>query len=77
MTDKCIKREINFYADGDGSWVMKLTSEGIFFNKDRYPDAKPDAFAEAVIKILEKQYKVRFEKNNPPYDRNKEASQHN
>lgn len=27
--------EISFNADNKGSWVMKLTDKGIFFNKDR------------------------------------------
>lgn len=59
--------EISFNAEQ--SWVMKLTKEGIFFNREAYPNAKPDDFAEAVIKILENEFTVKFEKNEPPYNK--------
>jgi len=67
--EKPINSEIIFNADIEGSWVMKLTSKGIFFNRDKFPDAKPDDFALAVIKILEKEFSVKFERNSPPYNR--------
>lgn len=64
-----IKSAIIFNADSDGPWVMKLTREGIFFNRDTYPNSTSDDFAKAVIEILEKQYAVTFEKKEPPHDR--------
>jgi hypothetical protein len=54
-----------------GEWVMKITlDKGILFNKDRYPDASPDEFAQAVILILETTFTVKFERKNYPYDPN-------
>ncbi len=64
---------ITFNADGDESWVMKLTREGILFNRDTFPDSTPDAFAKAVVEILENQFTVKFERIEPPYDRKNEA----
>lgn len=62
--------EIHFYSS-QGEWVMKITREkGILFNRDKYPTAKPDDFAQAVIDILENAFTVKFERKNPPYDRN-------
>mgnify|MGYP001599690657 FL=1 len=68
--DKPIKNQIIFNADVDGSWVMKLTDKGIFFNRDRYPDSDPDDFAQAVIKILEKEFTVKFDRKHPSCDKN-------
>lgn len=66
--DEKSEKSITFNADAN-EWVMKLTPMGIFFNRDRYPNAMPDDFANAVIEILEKNFLVKFEKNEPPYDR--------
>ena len=58
------------FSDGPYGWVMKITNhEGILFNREKYPDAKPDDFALAVIEILENQFMVKFERAMPPYDR--------
>jgi hypothetical protein len=63
--------EIIFNADSDKErWVMKLTENGILFNRERFPDAKPDDFAQAVIGILEKEFTVKFLREKPPYNRN-------
>jgi len=48
-------------------WVMKITPEGIFFNREAYPDATPDEFAQTVIEILEKNFTVKFERKKLPY----------
>jgi len=61
--------EIVFSAISGKKWVMKLTKDGIFFNREAYPEAKPYDFAEAVIHILETAFTVKFEKKEPPYDR--------
>jgi len=61
--------EIIFNADCDGTWVMKLTTKGIFFNRDTFQNSSPDAFGLAVIQILEKSFSVKFEKIEPPYDK--------
>ena len=60
--------EISFNADSN-KWVMKLTDKGIFFNRQAYPNAHPEDFAQAVVEILEKEFTVKFEKKFPPYDR--------
>lgn len=52
-----------------GEWVMKITRDkGILFNRERYSDAKPDDFAQAVIEILETTFTIKFERKNPPYE---------
>lgn len=63
MDDEKSESTIIFNAEAN-EWVMKLTPRGIFFNRDRYPNAMPDDFANAVIEILEKNFLVKFEKND-------------
>lgn len=53
---------IIFYSEK--SWVFKLTPEGIKFNREIYPNAHPDEFANEVIRILEKCYKIEFKKRS-------------
>lgn len=65
MTDP-MEKGINFLADKD-KWVMKIKPEGIFFNREAYPDSNADEFANAVIQILEKSFAVTFERKTPPY----------
>lgn len=48
--------------NNEKAWVMKIIPEGIKFNREQYPNANPDDFAEAVINILEKCYDVKFAK---------------
>ncbi len=61
--------EIIFCADA-GKWVMKIVKDkGILFNRDQYPNSKPDDFALAVIEILEKHFSVTFERKEPTYDK--------
>jgi len=69
----CTKRssersEIVFNANNH-DWIMKLTDEGIRFNRERYPNSTVDDFALAVIEILEKQYAVKFERKTPRFER--------
>lgn len=62
--------QITFNADvGENTWIMKLTNKGIFFNRERYPNSSPDDFADAVISVLEKKFTVKFERKDPPYDK--------
>ncbi len=68
-----IPNEICFYAEKD-KWIMKLTNKGIIFNREGYPDAKPDEFAQAVFEILEKEFSVKFEKKDPPYNKNESVT---
>jgi hypothetical protein len=63
--------EIIFKSD-EKDWVMALKDGSVIFNRERWPDALPDEFARAVIGILEKEYTVKFEKKEPPYNRNEE-----
>lgn len=58
------------FSPQPGEWVMKITKDkGILFNRESYPDAKPDDFAQAIIDILETAFTVKFERKNPPYNR--------
>lgn len=34
-------------------WVMAITEQGILFNRESFPNAGPDDFAQAVMKIME------------------------
>ena len=69
MIEKLDKEKSEITFDTGKVWLMKISREGIFFNREVYPEATPDDFAWAVISILEKQFKVKFEKEDPPYDR--------
>lgn len=60
--------EICFNADTD-LWALKITRNGIFFNREIFPNSLPDDFALAFIEILEKQFTVKFERKSPPYVR--------
>ncbi len=57
------------FCPNPNKWCMKITSDGIIFNREEYPNSKPDDFAQAVIDILEKAFTVKFERKQPPYDR--------
>lgn len=57
------------FKTNEKDWCMRLTKKGIFFNRDKYPDSTTDDFAISVIKILEKEFSVKFERNSPPYQR--------
>ena len=45
--------ELTFYSEKDNPWVMKIAQgPQILFNREAYPDWKPDDFAEAVFEFL-------------------------
>ncbi len=55
--------QITFSPSKDSeSWVMKITKEGIKFNRESYPLVEADEFAQAVIHILETCFDVSFTK---------------
>lgn len=61
-----INKEIIFNRDVEGaakSWVMKINSKGIFFNREAFPDSSADDFSNAVIEILENCFEVKFIKD--------------
>jgi|GEM_PF-2778204 hypothetical protein len=60
--------DIIFHSE-PGIWAMKITRDGILFNREAYPISQPEDFAQAVIDILENVFTVKFERKNPPYDR--------
>lgn len=66
VTEPLQNNTIIFQTNKD-DWIMKLSPKGIIFNRERFPDSKPDEFSNAIIKILEKAYTVKFEKKDPPY----------
>lgn len=53
--------KFTFMAD-EGIWLLEITNEGIKFNREYYPNAMPDNFAQAFIDILEMNYDVHFTK---------------
>ncbi len=67
MTEAIAKNEILFMPSLDETkWVMKISEEGILFNRETYPDSTVDDFAQAVISILEESYtNITFRKTCP------------
>lgn len=62
-----VKSEIIVSVDHD-TWILKITKEGFVFNREKYPLSQPSDFAEAFLKILEKEYTVTFEKREKEPD---------
>ncbi len=59
------KSEISFSVQDKSLkdiWMVKLTEEGIKFNREDFPELTADEFAKEFIHILECQFNVRFEK---------------
>jgi len=54
--------EIFFCVDDNGTWFMKINKRGMFFNNDDYPNVKLNDAAIAFMKIIEKEYDIKFEK---------------
>jgi hypothetical protein len=50
--------EITFSIDD--TWFIKLTEDGVKFNRDAYPNDNPDDFAMKFIEILESKFNVKF-----------------
>lgn len=46
----------------DGTWIIKIDKEGIKFNREAFPDYKPDDFAEKFMHIMEQNFAVKFYK---------------
>jgi len=49
-------------------WAIKITKEGIKFNREKFPDAMPDDFARVFIELLEREFIVKFEKRSVEND---------
>jgi hypothetical protein len=62
--DKDAPSEIRFTANPEKGWAIKITKEGIRFNREAYPDSSADDFANAFMETLEKNFNVRFEKKD-------------
>jgi hypothetical protein len=52
--------EIYFCPSGEESWAIKITNEGVKFNREHYPNSKPEDFAQFFIDILEMNYDIKF-----------------
>lgn len=51
-------------------WIMKLSREnGVEFNRESFSDYTPDEFALSVIAILEQCFTIKFERTEPPYNK--------
>jgi len=56
------KNEIAFYPSQYAPWVMKINGHGeLCFNREAYQTWEPGDFADAVIKSLELNYKMKWE----------------
>ena len=58
LTDMTLDK-FTFYKEEN--WVVKINDAGIFFNKEKFSDHSPDDFAKEFIRILEKNFTVKFE----------------
>ena len=45
-------------------WLIKIREDGIHFNREAFPDASVEDFAQAFIETLENNYEVTFEKRS-------------
>ncbi len=63
--DACIKFNVE-----PGKCIIFINKDGIKFNHKDYPNATADAFAQAFVDILEKQYVVTMEKRKKESDGN-------
>ena len=57
---KPVHSAISFIPDADKPWIIKISQEGIKFNREDYPNVAPDEFARAFCEILERCYDVSF-----------------
>lgn len=57
-----VKSEIIFQPEKN-KWALKITGDGVVFNRECYPNSTPDDFAKCFIELLEKFYTVKFYKN--------------
>lgn len=48
----------------DGQWIIEISKNGFKFNREDYPDALPDDFAQAFVDILEKKFDVTMQKRD-------------
>ena len=60
----CVPNENSelIFNTNDCAWAFKITSKGIIFNREKYPQADPYDFASCFMDILENLYEVKFEK---------------
>ncbi len=49
------------------TWIMKLTSQGIKFNREEFPDLCEDDFASKIVEILEMCFTIQFTKKEFDY----------
>ncbi len=53
--------QLLFQLDKDeNSWFIKMNDDGIFFNREKYPNATHNDFAIAFMQFLEIHYDVKF-----------------
>ncbi len=57
------KGEIIF-SPGKKGWVVKITTDGLIFNRECYPNSTPDDFAKTFMDILENTFTVKFYKKD-------------
>lgn len=52
-----------FGKDGENKWIIKITKDGIKFNREEFTNWTPDRFATAFMDILENNVTVEFKIN--------------
>ena len=45
-------------------WLIKIRPEGIFFNREAFPECDAEDFARAFVEALEDNYEVIFVRKN-------------
>lgn len=65
LTEEQLKEpsEIIMMVDKD-TCFMKFTTQGIFFNHEKYPTSEMSDFAKAFIELMERQCKIKFIKKS-------------
>jgi hypothetical protein len=56
-----------FFKPETDKWAIKVTSEGVVFNRECYPNSTPEAFVKLFIDLLEKCYTVKFYQKEPEF----------
>lgn len=69
---KPLHREIVFSPNKD-NWALKISENGMVFNREIFPNHTPDDFAKDFIDILEQHFNIKFYSKN----KNEEAPKEN
>ena len=51
-----------FTFSHEGKWLIKISTEGIKFNREEFPNLDAEGFVHEFINILETHFNIKFEK---------------